>query len=167
MMNLLFLYLFIKDFGQLTFIYMLSWSFISLHLFQLLFKLFRPVEVAARGYAFVVSFSKTLSWHEVCNCGFSTFFLCKNYLYFIKTTFAKYSCLFILIFPLFSLQNVLPFCFREVWVITACLGLIKSTSSQYDGGAVAIDSEKEFYRLQGDLYSLCRVKASFNSPGVP
>ncbi|KAM0824713.1 hypothetical protein ACQ4PT_070010 [Festuca glaucescens] len=85
---------------------------------KLLFKLSRPVEVAARGYAFVVNFSKTLAWHE----------------------------------------NVLPFCFREVWVITACLGLINSTSSQYDGGAVAIDSEKEFYRLQGDLYSLCRVK---------
>jgi hypothetical protein len=52
-------------------------------------------------------------------------------------------------------------------VITACLGLINSTSSQYDGGAVAIDSEKEFYRLQGDLYSLCRVKASFNNPDIP
>jgi hypothetical protein len=48
-------------------------------------------------------------------------------------------------------------------VITACLGLIKSTSTQYDGGVVAIDSEKEFYRLQGDLYSLCRAKASFNN----
>ena len=45
-------------------------------------------------------------------------------------------------------------------MITACLGLIKSTSSHYDDGSVAIDSEKEFYRLQGDLYSLCRVKAS-------
>ncbi|KAI4987540.1 hypothetical protein ZWY2020_020340 [Hordeum vulgare] len=85
---------------------------------KLLFKLSRPVEVAARGYAFVVSFSKTLALHE----------------------------------------NALPFCFREVWVITACLGLIKSTSTQYDGGVVAIDSEKEFYRLQGDLYSLCRAK---------
>mgnify|MGYP006267764343 FL=1 len=48
-------------------------------------------------------------------------------------------------------------------MITACLGLIKSTSTQYDGGVVAIDSEKEFYRLQGDLYSLCRAKASFNN----
>ncbi|XP_048528730.1 trafficking protein particle complex II-specific subunit 130 homolog isoform X1 [Triticum urartu] len=85
---------------------------------KLLFKLSRPVEVAARGYAFVVSFSKTLALHE----------------------------------------NALPFCFREVWVITACLGLIKSTSTQYDGGVVAIDSEKEFYRLQGDFYSLCRAK---------
>uniref|UniRef100_M8B821 Trafficking protein particle complex subunit 10 n=1 Tax=Aegilops tauschii TaxID=37682 RepID=M8B821_AEGTA len=31
---------------------------------KLLFKLSRPVEVAARGYAFVVSFSKTLALHE-------------------------------------------------------------------------------------------------------
>ncbi|CAN6202119.1 unnamed protein product [Urochloa humidicola] len=85
---------------------------------KLLFKLSRPVEVAARGHAFVVGFSKTLALHE----------------------------------------NSLPFCFREVWVITACLGLIKSTTSRYDGGAVSIDSEKEFYRLQGDLYSLCRIK---------
>lgn len=45
-------------------------------------------------------------------------------------------------------------------MITACLGLIKSTTSHYDGGAVSVDSEKEFYRLQGDLYSLCRIKAS-------
>jgi len=87
---------------------------------KLLFKLSRPIEVAARGHAFVVGFSKTLALHE----------------------------------------NSLPFCFREVWVITACLGLIKSTSSHYDGGAVSVDSEKEFYRLQGDLYSLCRIKAS-------
>jgi hypothetical protein len=36
---------------------------------QLLFKLSRPVEVAARGHAFVVGFSKTLALHEVCNCG--------------------------------------------------------------------------------------------------
>ncbi|CAL5037459.1 unnamed protein product [Urochloa decumbens] len=85
---------------------------------KLLFKLSRPIEVAARGHAFVISFSKTLALNE----------------------------------------NSLPFCFREVWVITACLGLIKSTTSRYDGGAVSIDSEKEFYRLQGDLYSLCRIK---------
>ena len=36
---------------------------------QLLFKLSRPIEVAARGHAFVVGFSKTLALHEVCNCG--------------------------------------------------------------------------------------------------
>ncbi|KAJ0980630.1 hypothetical protein J5N97_008885 [Dioscorea zingiberensis] len=85
---------------------------------KLLFKLSRPVEVAARGYAFIISFSKTLALHE----------------------------------------NALPFCLREAWVITACLAVINSTSSHYDGGVVAPDVEKEFYRLQGDLYSLCRIK---------
>ncbi|KAM0948506.1 putative TRAPP II complex, TRAPPC10 protein [Dioscorea sansibarensis] len=85
---------------------------------KLLFKLSRPVEVAARGYAFIISFSKTLALHE----------------------------------------NSLPFCLREVWVITACLAVINSTSSHYDGGVVTPDVEKEFYRLQGDLYSLCRIK---------
>lgn len=38
---------------------------------QLLFKLSRPIEVAARGYAFVVAFSKTLALHEVCNYCFT------------------------------------------------------------------------------------------------
>jgi len=47
---------------------------------------------------------------------------------------------------------------REVWVITACLALLNATASHYKDGVVAADVEKEFYRLQGDLYSLCRVK---------
>lgn len=34
---------------------------------QLLFKLGRPVEVAARGYSFIIGFSKTLALHEVCH----------------------------------------------------------------------------------------------------
>lgn len=85
---------------------------------KLLFKLGRPVEVAARGFSFVINFSKTLALHE----------------------------------------NSLPFCFREVWVITACLDLINSTSSHYGNEHVPPDVEKEFFRLQGDLYSLCRVK---------
>eukprot|EP00268_Persea_americana_P056755 TRINITY_DN6742_c0_g1_i1.p1 TRINITY_DN6742_c0_g1~~TRINITY_DN6742_c0_g1_i1.p1 ORF type:complete len:1210 (-),score=246.92 TRINITY_DN6742_c0_g1_i1:638-4267(-) len=55
-------------------------------------------------------------------------------------------------------ESALPYCMREVWVITACLALINSTSSHYDGALVAPDVEKEFYRLQGDLYSLSRVK---------
>jgi hypothetical protein len=42
---------------------------------QLLFKLSRPIEVAARGYAFVVGFSKTLALHEVCNYYFTVSFL--------------------------------------------------------------------------------------------
>lgn len=50
---------------------------------------------------------------------------------------------------------------REVWVTTACLALINASASHYDDGLVAPDIEKEFYRLQGDLYSLCRVKVNF------
>ncbi|XVE80201.1 hypothetical protein DITRI_Ditri14bG0120700 [Diplodiscus trichospermus] len=55
-------------------------------------------------------------------------------------------------------ENILPFCMREVWVITACLALVNAASSQYNDGTVAPEIEKEFYRLQGDLYSLCRIK---------
>uniref|UniRef100_A0A5B6YWR6 TRAPPC10/Trs130 N-terminal domain-containing protein n=1 Tax=Davidia involucrata TaxID=16924 RepID=A0A5B6YWR6_DAVIN len=55
-------------------------------------------------------------------------------------------------------ENTLHFCMREVWVITACLALINATASHYSDGLVVPDIEKEFYRLQGDLYSLCRVK---------
>lgn len=55
-------------------------------------------------------------------------------------------------------ENILPFCMREVWVTTACLALINASASHYGDGLVAPDIEKEFYRLQGDLYSLCRVK---------
>lgn len=54
-------------------------------------------------------------------------------------------------------ESMLPFCMREVWVITACLALNHATASHYNG-LVAPDIEKEFYRLQGDLYSLCRIK---------
>lgn len=86
---------------------------------NLLFKLRRPIEVASRGYSFVISFSKTLALHE----------------------------------------NSLPFCLREVWIITACLALIKATTASDLGGEFSSpDVEKEFYRLQGDLYSLTRVK---------
>ncbi|PQM39566.1 trafficking protein particle complex II-specific subunit 130 homolog [Prunus yedoensis var. nudiflora] len=85
---------------------------------KLLFKLNRPFEVAARGYSFIISFSKSLAVHE----------------------------------------NILPFCMREVWVITACISIVNATASHYKEGLAAPDIEKEFYRLQGDLYSLCRVK---------
>lgn len=47
---------------------------------------------------------------------------------------------------------------REVWVISACTDLINATASRYSEGLVAPDIEKEFYRLQGDLYSQCRTK---------
>lgn len=55
---------------------------------------------------------------------------------------------------------MLPFCMREVWVITACLALINTTTSNDSDEQVAHDIEKEFYRLQGDLYSLCRIKVN-------
>lgn len=50
---------------------------------------------------------------------------------------------------------------REVWEITACLDLISVTSSHYNEGLAPLDIEKEFYRLLGDLYSLCRIKVIF------
>ncbi|KAK4803647.1 hypothetical protein SAY86_003464 [Trapa natans] len=57
-----------------------------------------------------------------------------------------------------SYESILPFCMREVWVVTASLALIGATSSHYKEGLVALDVEKEFHRLEGDLYSLCRLK---------
>lgn len=53
---------------------------------------------------------------------------------------------------------MLPFCLREVWVITACLELIGATASHYEDGLAAPDVEKEFYRVQGELYTLCHTK---------
>ncbi|XP_021726056.1 trafficking protein particle complex II-specific subunit 130 homolog isoform X1 [Chenopodium quinoa] len=55
-------------------------------------------------------------------------------------------------------ESMLPFCLREVWVITACLALLNAAAANYKDGLVVPDVEKEFYRLQGDLFSLCRVK---------
>ncbi|RAL45497.1 hypothetical protein DM860_014886 [Cuscuta australis] len=55
-------------------------------------------------------------------------------------------------------ENRLPFCMREVWVITGCRDLINATTSRYQDDLVSPDTEKEFYRLKGDLYSLCRTK---------
>ncbi|KAG8364976.1 hypothetical protein BUALT_Bualt18G0054500 [Buddleja alternifolia] len=55
-------------------------------------------------------------------------------------------------------ESILPFCMREVWVITACLALINETASYYEDGLAAPDVEKEFYRVQGELYTLCRTK---------
>lgn len=65
-------------------------------------------------------------------------------------------------FPLSQIsQNILPFCMREVWVTTACMALINAIASHFSEGMMAQDTEKEFFRLQGDLYSLCRVKVNF------
>ncbi|KAK8503659.1 hypothetical protein V6N12_024831 [Hibiscus sabdariffa] len=55
-------------------------------------------------------------------------------------------------------KSMLPFCMREVWVITACLALIDATGTKYNGEDEAPEIVKEFYRVQGDLYSLCRTK---------
>ncbi|GMP67845.1 hypothetical protein CsSME_00027698 [Camellia sinensis var. sinensis] len=55
-------------------------------------------------------------------------------------------------------ESMLPFCMREVWVITACLALINTIASHYSDGQAAPDIETEFYLLQGDLYSLCQIK---------
>ncbi|XWS09944.1 hypothetical protein CRYUN_Cryun39dG0033300 [Craigia yunnanensis] len=55
-------------------------------------------------------------------------------------------------------ESILPFSMREVWVITACLALVDATNSQYNDENVAPEIEKEFYCLQGDLYSLCKIK---------
>eukprot|EP00250_Pteridium_aquilinum_P033255 c5370_g1_i1 orf=281-4273(+) len=85
---------------------------------QLLFVLGHPVDVAARGFSFIISFSKLLSEHE------------KN----------------------------LPFCLREVWVITACMALVKETGKRLTARLITAEAEKECYRLQADLYSLARGK---------
>ncbi|MCO5582966.1 hypothetical protein L7F22_036870 [Adiantum nelumboides] len=85
---------------------------------ELLFVSSRPVDVAARGYSFIISFSKLLSEHE----------------------------------------KSLPFGLREVWVITACLALVKETEKRLTPRLITVEAEKEFYRLQADLYSLARVK---------
>ncbi|XP_042064578.1 trafficking protein particle complex II-specific subunit 130 homolog isoform X1 [Salvia splendens] len=55
-------------------------------------------------------------------------------------------------------ESMLPFCMREVWVITACLALIGATASNYEDGLAAPDVEKEFYRVQGELHTLCHTK---------
>ncbi|XP_073136366.1 trafficking protein particle complex II-specific subunit 130 homolog [Henckelia pumila] len=55
-------------------------------------------------------------------------------------------------------ESTFPFCMREVWVITACLAVIDATAAHYKDGLATPDVEKEFYRVQGELYTLCRSK---------
>jgi hypothetical protein len=55
-------------------------------------------------------------------------------------------------------EKDLPFCMREIWVITACLALVKATSRRFSAALVSQDTVKDFYRLQGDLYSHARTK---------
>ncbi|XP_024539146.1 trafficking protein particle complex II-specific subunit 130 homolog isoform X1 [Selaginella moellendorffii] len=55
-------------------------------------------------------------------------------------------------------EKNLPFCMREIWVVSACLSLIKATVECFTPRSVTPDAEKEFYRLQADLNSLARTK---------
>ncbi|KAI3702892.1 hypothetical protein L6452_28645 [Arctium lappa] len=55
-------------------------------------------------------------------------------------------------------ESILPFCIREVWIITSCLGLVNATAAHYSNGLVGPEIEKEYYRVRGELYSLCRAK---------
>ncbi|CAH1444506.1 unnamed protein product [Lactuca virosa] len=55
-------------------------------------------------------------------------------------------------------ESILPFCIREVWIITSCLSLVNATAAHYSNGLVGPEIEKEYYRVRGELYSLCRAK---------
>uniref|UniRef100_A0A7I4FIM0 Trafficking protein particle complex subunit 11 domain-containing protein n=1 Tax=Physcomitrium patens TaxID=3218 RepID=A0A7I4FIM0_PHYPA len=55
-------------------------------------------------------------------------------------------------------EKELPFCMREIWVITACLTLVKATSQRFSASIVSQGTVKDFHRLQGDLYSYARTK---------
>ncbi|KAK1439582.1 hypothetical protein QVD17_05402 [Tagetes erecta] len=55
-------------------------------------------------------------------------------------------------------ESNLPFCLREVWVLTSCLSLLNATADHYRDGQVAHDIEREYYRIRGELYSLSRIK---------
>ncbi|XP_071736624.1 trafficking protein particle complex II-specific subunit 130 homolog [Rutidosis leptorrhynchoides] len=55
-------------------------------------------------------------------------------------------------------ESFLPFCIREVWIITSCLDLANATAAHYSNGFVAPEIDKEYYRVRGELYSLCRAK---------
>lgn len=45
-----------------------------------------------------------------------------------------------------------------MWIITSCLGLANETAAYYNNGLVTPEIEKEYYRVRGELYSLCRAK---------
>ncbi|PWA88389.1 CLUB [Artemisia annua] len=55
-------------------------------------------------------------------------------------------------------ESILPFCTREVWVLTSCLSLVNATADHHKDGIVTPEIEKEYYRMRGELYSVCRVK---------
>ncbi|KAF5780924.1 putative tetratricopeptide-like helical domain superfamily, TRAPP II complex, TRAPPC10 [Helianthus annuus] len=55
-------------------------------------------------------------------------------------------------------ESNLPFCTREVWILTSCLSLINATADHYRDGQIAPDLEREYYRIRAELYSQSRVK---------
>ncbi|KAL3695593.1 hypothetical protein R1sor_009669 [Riccia sorocarpa] len=55
-------------------------------------------------------------------------------------------------------ENKLPFCLRELWVLTACLTVVKASADRFSPRSVTPDVEKDFYRLQADLYLYARTK---------
>ncbi|KAJ7527532.1 hypothetical protein O6H91_16G059700 [Diphasiastrum complanatum] len=59
---------------------------------------------------------------------------------------------------LLQYEKDLPFCLREVWVITACIGLAKATAERFTSRLVGPDVEKEYYRVQADLNFHARIK---------
>lgn len=77
-----------------------------------------------------------------------------RYLDFIVSTL----CLSLNIVVVVHGQRRLPFCLREIWVLTACLTTVKATADRFSPRSVTPDVEKDFYRLLGDLYSYARTK---------
>ncbi|KAL2642198.1 hypothetical protein R1flu_009785 [Riccia fluitans] len=55
-------------------------------------------------------------------------------------------------------EKKLPFCLRELWVLTACLTVVNASASRFNPRSVTPDVEKDFYRLQADLYLYARTK---------
>ncbi|BBN01122.1 trafficking protein particle complex subunit 10 [Marchantia polymorpha subsp. ruderalis] len=55
-------------------------------------------------------------------------------------------------------EKKLPFCLRELWVLTACLAVVKASAERFTPRSVTPDVEKDFYRLQADLYLYARTK---------
>nr|PNR56996.1 hypothetical protein PHYPA_003989 [Physcomitrium patens] len=47
---------------------------------------------------------------------------------------------------------------REIWVRTTCHAQVKTTSQRFSPAIVSQSASKDFYRLQGDLYSYAQTK---------
>ncbi|CAI5473413.1 unnamed protein product [Closterium sp. Yama58-4] len=55
-------------------------------------------------------------------------------------------------------QRELPFCMREVWVLSACTLVTTVCAERFAPRSPGHYTEKDFFRLQGDLISLARSK---------